>query len=299
MRCNNCGYDNDPSVSACIKCGHPLQPGGAMPHQQYQPNPYQYGGGAGEPQPRPTVAGAAYANEPQPRPTVVGAAYANEPQPRPTVVGAAYANEPQPRPTVVMNNGVPQQPGAQNATGNQKTCPSCGYPVMSTFSTCPACGASLSGSATPQASAAVQPGEELDLKTTCDQCGQEVPITSTVCPHCNAPIRQKTVFVRRHNIAPPKPRCSLTVMVEEGEQTEARVNNYEGDKVMLTRDNTEPENRSITSREQAELICENGKWYVLNHSEMCTTAVEAGRKIEIQAGDVIVLGDRRFKFEVK
>lgn len=157
----------------------------------------------------------------------------------------------------------------------------------------------MSGGAAPQASAAAQPIEELDIKTTCDQCGQEVSITSTVCPHCNAPIRQKTVFVRRHNIAPPKPRCSLTVMTEEGEQTEARVNNYEGDKVMLTRENTEPENRSITSREQAELICEDGKWYVLNHSEMCTTAVEAGRRIEIQAGDVIVLGDRRFKFEVK
>lgn len=303
MRCNNCGYDNEPGVSACIKCGHPLQAGS----QGY--NPYQPTGGAGpqprptvagaayanEPQPRPTVVGAAYANEPQPRPTVVGAAYANEPQPRPTVVGAAYANEPQPRPTVVMNNGAPQQPGAVQS--GQKSCPKCGYPVLGTFVTCPGCGASL-GAATAPKQAAAQEVEELDIKTTCDKCGKEVSITNSVCPYCNEPIRQKTVFVRRHNIAPPKPKCSLTIIPDEGETTEPRKNSYEGNQVMLTRENTEPENRSITSKEQAELVCEEGTWYILNHSELCTTAVEAGRKLEIQPGDVIVLGDRRFKFEL-
>jgi len=313
MRCNNCGYDNEPGVSACIKCGHPLQ-GGAQGYSPYQGGGYQPAGGAepqprstvvgaayaNEPQPRPTVVGAAYANEPQPRPTVVGAAYANEPQPRPTVVGAAYANEPQPRPTVVMNGGAPQQPGSAQGAA-QKSCPKCGYPVLGTFTTCPGCGSPLTGGAAaagPAKSAAAEL-EELDLKTTCDKCGKEVPITSTRCPYCNEPIRQKTVFVRRHNIAPPKPKCALTIIPDEGETTEAHKNSYEGDHVMLNRDNTEPENRSITSKEQAEIVCEDGKWYILNHSEMCTTAVEAGRKIEILPDDVIVLGDRRFKFTVE
>lgn len=314
MRCNNCGYDNEPGVSACIKCGHPLQAGsqGYNPYQQQgayqptgggepQPRPTVVGAAyANEPQPRPTVVGAAYANEPQPRPTVVGAAYANEPQPRPTVVGAAYANEPQPRPTVVNAAGL-QQSGAQGTSaGTQKTCPKCGYPVLGTFTTCPGCGSPLGGGAaeTPKKTAA-QEIEELDIKTTCDKCGKEVSVTYSFCPYCNEPIRQKTVFVRRHNIAPPKPKCSLTVIPDEGEGIEARKNSYEGNQVMLTRENTEPENRSITSKEQAELVCEEGKWYILNHSELCTTAVEAGRKLEIQPGDVIVLGDRRFKFELE
>ena len=25
MRCNNCGWDNAPGSSTCVKCGHPLQ----------------------------------------------------------------------------------------------------------------------------------------------------------------------------------------------------------------------------------------------------------------------------------
>ena len=36
MRCNNCGWDNAPGSSVCVKCGHPLQAGGF----QYQ-DPYQ------------------------------------------------------------------------------------------------------------------------------------------------------------------------------------------------------------------------------------------------------------------
>ena len=67
----------------------------------------------------------------------------------------------------------------------------------------------------------------------------------------------------------------------------------------MTRENTESNNRTITSKEQAELICEDGKWFVLNKSELGSTYLEANRKLEIQQGDIIVLGDRRFKFEVE
>ena len=282
MRCNNCGYDNEPGISACIKCGHPLQ-AGSQGYNPYYPSPDT---------PSPDSA-------PQPRPTVVGAANFSEQQPRPTVVGAAYADEPQPRPTVIVNGGGVQKPGAA-PDANRKTCPKCGYPALGTFSTCPGCGAPLDGKAEEAPMrAAARDMEELDLKTTCDKCGKEVSATYSYCPYCKEPIRQKTVFVRRHNIAPPKPKCSLTVIPDEGEATVARKNSYEGTQVMLTRGNTEPENRSITAKEQAELVCEEGKWYILNHSELCSTAVEAGRKIEIVPGDVIVLGDRRFRFEIE
>ena len=67
----------------------------------------------------------------------------------------------------------------------------------------------------------------------------------------------------------------------------------------MNRDNSEPDNRTITSKEQAELTCEDGKWYVLNKSELGSTYIECNRKIEILSGDVIVMGDRRFKFEPK
>ena len=40
-------------------------------------------------------------------------------------------------------------------------------------------------------------------------------------------------------------------------------------------------------------------WYIENHSELGTTYIQANRKFEIQPGDVIVLGDRRFTFETE
>ena len=83
----------------------------------------------------------------------------------------------------------------------------------------------------------------------------------------------------------------------DDEQIEARVNRFEGDAVVLTRENTEPANRSITTKKQAELLCEDGKWFIANHSEWCSTALEVNRKMELQSGDIIILGDRRFLFE--
>jgi hypothetical protein len=98
---------------------------------------------------------------------------------------------------------------------------------------------------------------------------------------------------------PPKPKCRLTIVPEEDELEVPAANEYEGASIILTRENTEANNRTITSKEQAELICEDGKWFVLNKSELGSTYLEANRKLEIQQGDIIVLGDRRFKFEVE
>mgnify|MGYP001752542016 FL=1 len=72
---------------------------------------------------------------------------------------------------------------------------------------------------------------------------------------------------------------------------------YEGKSIILNRENTEVSNRTITSKEQAEIVFEDGYWYLLDRSELRTTFIQANRKIEIIPDDIIVLGDRRFKFE--
>ena len=46
-------------------------------------------------------------------------------------------------------------------------------------------------------------------------------------------------------------------------------------------------------------LIEEGKWYVINRSELGSTYLEANRKLAIEPGDVLVLGDRRFKFEAE
>ena len=299
MRCNYCGWDNAPGSSSCVKCGHPLQSGDAG----YNNNPYQgvnvpnYNGG-----------------EPQPRPTVVSTQQA-EPAPRPTrIIGSPMQPEPQ------MKATVAQAP---------RNCPHCGYPVIGDFTSCPNCGSSIASA--PKPTVIQRPGQEVpapapvmeapqtplksrtianelsdlgfDETVKCDRCGTEVSIDFTFCPKCGDRIHLPTVRAIRHKPTPapepPKPHCRLTMIPEEDEQIEPVTNDYEGASIILTRGNTEANNRTITSKEQAELICEDGKWFVLNKSELGSTYLEASRKIELQQGDIIVLGDRRFKFEAE
>lgn len=72
---------------------------------------------------------------------------------------------------------------------------------------------------------------------------------------------------------------------------------YEGNSIILNRENTEMSNRTITSKEQAEIVFDDGHWYLLDRSMLQTTYIQVNRKIEIIPDDIIVLGDRRFKFE--
>ena len=69
--------------------------------------------------------------------------------------------------------------------------------------------------------------------------------------------------------------------------------------VVLNRQNTDPENSSITSRQQAIMSFEDGKWYIEDRSSFKTTFIRVTKKTELQEGDIIVLGDRAFKFSKK
>lgn len=320
MRCNNCGYDNAPGSSSCVKCGHPLQ----NDYADYDSNPYQ------------NVRVPNYNNggEVQPRPTVINTPHA-EPAPRPTVINSNVQRpEPAPRPTRIVNG--PMQQGAPMGQGGaqaSQSCPYCGYPVMGNFSSCPNCGATLS-QAQPAPFAQqpyqqpiqqtvvqqpvqqpVQPapapapqkgtkkaanvGLDIDQEVKCDKCGTMVSLDFKFCPKCGERIHLPTMRVVRHKPTPPAPHFHLTLIPEEEEQIVAAKKDYEGTSVILTRENTEPDNRTITSKEQAELSFEDGKWFLLNKSELGSTYLEANRKLELQPGDIVVLGDRRFKFEAE
>lgn len=69
--------------------------------------------------------------------------------------------------------------------------------------------------------------------------------------------------------------------------------------VVLNRQNTEPGNNSITSQQQAIMTFENGKWYIEDKSFFKTTFIRVTKKTELQEGDIIVLGNREFKFSKK
>ena len=166
MRCINCGWDNQPGATACIKCGQQLDSSDnneqAMPKQPQAAMPPSFGMQQ-QPMPRPTVVGMQ--QQPAPRPTVVGVS--NQPEPRPTtVIAPGELPQGMPRPTVVNNTGqqpqieratvsVPaeqlvkdlvQAPPTPNIPEGNKSCPGCGYPLVGSPATCPACGFQLSNS---------------------------------------------------------------------------------------------------------------------------------------------------------
>ena len=308
MRCNNCGWDNDPGSSNCVKCGHSLSggnAGGGHPYQGVNVPDYSQDGGARAP--RPTVIGTdAIRREIQeraPRPTVMSPGYGGgaPAEPRPTVMspgsGGGAPAQKVPRPTVAMT-GVgrghaeeePAPASAAKSAASQPLCPHCGFVLVGDFACCPNCGATLIN----QSPAKEEPVIQTTVKeqVTCPKCHSEVSSKFAFCPMCGERLVQEQPVAKG-------PQCSLTMIPDEDEDDIATTNNYEGETIVLNRDNTEPSNRTITSKEQAVLICEEGKWYIENRSEQCSTYLEANRRLEVLPGDVIMLGDRRFKFNAE
>ena len=121
-------------------------------------------------------------------------------------------------------------------------------------------------------------------------------------------VNKKTVNIHQVQQAPRVretepvvvPRCSLKPLARAGE-TEAlpAKRDFENAKVILNRQNTDPENFSITSQQQALLTFENGKWYIEDKSAYKTTYIRVTKKTELQNGDIVALGDREFEFTTK
>lgn len=177
--------------------------------------------------------------------------------PKPTVLNSNNESE-YCRKTVILNS-------ATNTDCNESIieCPKCHYPIVGGFTSCPSCGTPISKN-----------DNEIHRLTI------RKPIKNVV-----------DAFTEQ------KPICSLTIVPEEHENLTVEPIKHEGNSIILNRANTEPSNRTITSKEQAEITFEDGHWFLKNCSELNTTYLQVSRKIEIFPNDIIVLGDRRFKFE--
>lgn len=270
MKCVNCGYDNGPGYSVCIKCGQSLQ---IFEQPSYQQPPL-----------REMLGG-----------TVIGQCERN--MPRPTVVGV-HPNLQQERETVVFS-----------AKGGRKTllisptpCHQCGFPFVADHATCPHCGVAL-------AEKKELPVNDEKSRTTinamsvngtfkCQYCQKEIPLTSTYCPSCGQRVHAPTISPKQlAQMMNNAPRCSLTLLPEGNEVLNKPKKEYSEESVVLNRFNTEETNCTITTQQQARLVYENEEWFMQNLSERQTTYLVLNRKIQLEDGDVIVMGNRRFKFE--
>ena len=161
-----------------------------------------------------------------------------------------------------------------DAPDGGNTCPKCGYPLRADAVKCPNCNSSV-----------VAP---------------TVPIEKPV--HQEPPVNHHQAKQRHTTINPylmdmdPTPMCSLKPIKKMNERKEVPTQEYDGKEIILERGNTDPENGSITSKEQARLTNVDGVWYLEDLSEQKTTFLQLGRKTEIKDGDIILMGNRMFEF---
>lgn len=285
MRCVNCGFDNEPGRQVCLKCGTPLS-------QDDYSDPVQSYNKAHASEAKPTVVFDGVHGQsvgaPQLKKTVVQMD-GNDP-----LYGGRYT----PKATVVQN--VPER------------CPRCQYPMSGNF--CANCGYEVPGT-----EAASEKDSDIsntqrekiirDLKNRhnkCTKCNAEVPAEFKFCPYCAEPIHPATInpFAEKVNgiAAEEEPvvnhRFTLTPLDGDGNDLpDIRSLEFTDNSIILNRENTSPGNLTITSKEQAEISFTGDKWELKNCSDFNSTFVAANRPIELQPGDVILMGDQRFRFD--
>ncbi|MFZ4401305.1 MAG: FHA domain-containing protein [Bacteroidales bacterium] len=71
-----------------------------------------------------------------------------------------------------------------------------------------------------------------------------------------------------------------------------------GENIILNRSNTINDNSTITSKEQALIEFKDGKWFIHDKSSLKTTFIRPSSPFEIKKGDIILLGDSRFEFDI-
>lgn len=147
-------------------------------------------------------------------------------------------------------------------------CPECGYPLRPGSDKCPACGKSISQSADKS------PKPEQPTPANRSD-NRSVPVWNTVGDTC---------------------RFSIGLCDAEGKASSATT--FEGEEVTLGREELLPGNNHI-SRQHIRFTHEEDKWYVEDVSSTHQTYMIVKGKTPIEDGDVLVLGNKFFRFKAE
>lgn len=271
MRCKNCGWDNPDGSSKCEKCNSVLD------------------------------SSSFYQEEPQIQNT-------------PDYQSAMRATV---RESAVFGNEV----NTPNQTeGERAVCKTCGYPLSSNMQMCPACGTptTKNENASPlpqyppipnmvsqQMTAREdeifhQQDNNLNRKSKkCSKCGSPLPENVRFCPTCGNPIRRMSGTVAAWDSPIMQGEygfCTLKPIAWARENRDYQPITYSGNEIILNRSNTDSNNQTITSQQQAILTREGDNWYIEDLSASKSTMIRVGRKMKLEKGDIICLGNRLFEF---
>lgn len=256
MRCKNCGWPNKPQTKVCVKC-HSTLDANEEPADNYAREVYA--------DPDPAL------NKTMLETDVFG----NR--------GNSYSRSLQPEGPEYDEREIPAN------EAQEKPCPKCGYPLRRNADKCPNCKQPVKTAYFDREVAWNTP-EDADREednsrrrpTRMDNPGTSGKMRGTVNPYMMN-MELEPTFV-------------LQPVKRMNERTDFDEQEYEGKEVVLNRDNTEAGNPSITSRRQAVVSRIDGRWFIEDKSEQKTTFVQAAQKIELHDGDIILLGNRLFKF---
>ncbi|MDD3877273.1 MAG: zinc ribbon domain-containing protein [Bacteroidales bacterium] len=215
-------------------------------------------------------------------------------------------------------------------------CNNCGYDNPSNKMRCDKCNAPLHGSMVNPNPGELQDtsgglsgtikGNQVDAAPwDCPKCGRPVIPGSTACNYCGYKFVEEQAereikYEQKQEPKHEQPQVELkeevfrkkgsdlgkTIGTELGFYLKPIATKYENEmevvkinaplpEVELGRDNLEKDNPTI-SRSQAVMVNKKGKWYIKNQSEEKTTYIFAEEFIELQDGDIIMMGNRKFIF---
>lgn len=163
----------------------------------------------------------------------------------------------------------------------KRRCPNCSYPVLKGMTVCPQCKYELG------------PG---DFQAMEQSNPQPEPAPSPARGGENVDKKTFNPYFNKKKPEPVMGKFSLIPIKREDEEGVPAAVEFTGDNVPLNRQNTEPDNNSITGKMQATMTFEDGHWCIQDQSSQRTTFVRAAQKTPLQDGDIILLGNRMFEF---
>lgn len=178
--------------------------------------------------------------------------------------------------TVIIKRG----PGAVSRI-EKRRCPNCSYPVLKGMKVCPQCKYEIG---------------QGDFEIPEHSVSQPEPVP--VAPLDSDAEAKKTInpYFNKKKPEPAIQKFSLSPIKREDEETGPKAVEFKGDNILLNRQNTEPDNISITGKMQAVMTFEDGHWCIQDQSAQRTTFVRAAQKTVLRDGDIILLGNRMFEF---
>ena len=164
-------------------------------------------------------------------------------------------------------------------------CPKCGYELRPGTNHCPQCNCLISGN---ESSTFNVEGNTQDMHRRPTQ----IDIHAEPSSQRRATVNPFLMQIEN------SPSCSLEPVTRANEKHTPSKKRYEGDEIVLTRSNTDAENPSITSKQQAILSYKEGQWYIEDKSEQHTTFVQVSGVSPLKEGDYVLLGNRLFIFHL-